>query len=79
MIAELRELGHDLWSFDADDGFQIWCSFRKGTPVTVAWPDHRAISRLFWSAEATPPLYVPGRSEKRLGAARNAEVAAQEA
>jgi hypothetical protein len=56
MIAELRELGHDLWSFDADDGFQIWCSswvgaranrgiildFRWGreVEVTVEWPDH---------------------------------------
>jgi len=23
-IAELRSAGHDLWSFDADDDFEIW-------------------------------------------------------
>ena len=24
-IEELRHLGHDLWSFDASDDFQVWC------------------------------------------------------
>jgi hypothetical protein len=24
-IHELRKLGHDLWSFDESDDFQIWC------------------------------------------------------
>jgi len=25
LVEELRRLGHDLWSFDEDDDFQIWC------------------------------------------------------
>jgi len=26
LIAELRALGHDLWSFDGDGaGFEVWC------------------------------------------------------
>lgn len=25
LVAELRSAGHDLWSFDEGDGFQIWC------------------------------------------------------
>jgi hypothetical protein len=24
-IEDLRALGHDLWSFDEDDDFQLWC------------------------------------------------------
>ncbi|HEY4058664.1 MAG TPA: hypothetical protein VGM39_18755, partial [Kofleriaceae bacterium] len=24
IVEELRALGHDLWSFDEDDEFQIW-------------------------------------------------------
>lgn len=24
-VHELRRLGHDLWSFDEDEDFQIWC------------------------------------------------------
>jgi hypothetical protein len=26
LIDELRQLGHDLWSFDESDDFQIWCA-----------------------------------------------------
>jgi hypothetical protein len=25
LIEELRSLGHDLWSFDESDDFQLWC------------------------------------------------------
>lgn len=25
VIEELRQLGHDLWSFDESDEFQAWC------------------------------------------------------
>lgn len=48
-VSELRALGHDLWSFDESDDFEIWCSnyaeptgpgivatFRR-EEVTAAW------------------------------------------
>jgi hypothetical protein len=25
LVEELRGLGHDLWSFDESDDFQLWC------------------------------------------------------
>ncbi|MFI5298059.1 MAG: hypothetical protein ACHREM_08170 [Polyangiales bacterium] len=53
LVAELRALGHDLWSFDADSGeWEIWCSNYKvptgpGIIVTfrvdrvcVEWSEH---------------------------------------
>lgn len=55
-IRELREQGHDLWSFDEDDDFEIWCpsyakpsgpgiiiSFRACTPTEVQWWDPASI------------------------------------
>jgi len=24
-VKELRDLGHDLWSFDEDDDLEVWC------------------------------------------------------
>lgn len=49
-VDELRELGHDLWSFDEDDEFQTWCpnyenptgpgiviTFSAPNEVTVEW------------------------------------------
>lgn len=53
IVGELRAQGHDLWSFDEDDGFQIWCpswtakpprpgiivDFRRHGEVTVDWPE----------------------------------------
>ena len=49
LVSELRLLGHDLWSFDEDDDFEIWCpdyvnptgpgimvTFRPDS-VAVAW------------------------------------------
>lgn len=51
VIEELRKIGHDLWCFDSDDDFQIWCGdwtkkekmgklvleFTKINLVTVSW------------------------------------------
>ena len=51
VIEELRKIGHDLWCFDSDDDFQIWCGdwtkkekmgklvldFTKINPVIVSW------------------------------------------
>lgn len=53
VVDELRSQGHDLWNFDSDDDFQIWCAswagessrpgivldFRRDGEVTVDWPD----------------------------------------
>ena len=25
LVEELRSLGHDLWSFDESDDFEVWC------------------------------------------------------
>jgi hypothetical protein len=49
-VDELRELGHDLWSFDDDDEYQSWCpnytnptgpgiivTFAAPYEVTVEW------------------------------------------
>ena len=50
VVSELRALGHDLWSFDEDDTFAIWCpnyaqaagpgiviTFRSDGPTEVGW------------------------------------------
>lgn len=41
LVQELRNLGHDLWSFDADDDFEIWCGdWTKGSaggPLVVTF------------------------------------------
>jgi hypothetical protein len=57
VVNELRSLGHDLWSFDADGAeFEIWCgdyaaegggtplviTFRYPNVVTVEWSTRRA-------------------------------------
>jgi len=53
IIAELRSQGHDLWNFDWDDDFQLWCpnysegrgvsgltiDFRRTGDVEVTWSD----------------------------------------
>jgi hypothetical protein len=52
VIAELRALGHDLWSFDQNDVFEVWCpdwhvpsgpgivvTF-AGLAVSVEWSQH---------------------------------------
>ena len=52
LVAELRLLGHDLWSFDESDDMEAWCpdwhtptgpgivvTFRPGA-VEVEWSDH---------------------------------------
>ena len=49
-VSELRSLGHDLWSYDEDDEFEIWgpnyaqpsspgvvITFRSGGPTEVTW------------------------------------------
>ena len=49
-VAELRALGHDLWSFDESTDFQIWCpnyaqptgpgiivTFTESEDVVVEW------------------------------------------
>lgn len=51
-VAQLRDLGHDLWSFDEVDGYVTWCPnwstpdgkglkivFSSRDNVTVAWSD----------------------------------------
>ena len=51
LVSDLRSLGHDLWSFDEDDDFEIWCpdyarptgpgiivTFRPDS-VEVAWKE----------------------------------------
>ena len=44
LLDELRQLGHDLWSFDESDDFQIWCGswLQPGRPeqliVTLRYP-----------------------------------------
>jgi hypothetical protein len=53
VVSDLRALGHDLWSFDADgDTFEIWCpnyaqptgpgiviTFRSDGPTEVNWSE----------------------------------------
>ena len=52
IIEGLRLVGHDLWSFDEENDFEIWCpdysggqgrglilTFRVDGPVEVDWSD----------------------------------------
>ena len=55
IIGELRLLGHDIWSFDEDDEWQIWCGnwiksensgklnlhFRSADGVQATWNEHK--------------------------------------
>ena len=49
-VARLRDCGHDLWSYDEDDDFEVWgpsyappsgpgivITFRAGGPTEVKW------------------------------------------
>ena len=44
IIEELRKLGHDLWSFDADVSRQLWCpdwgKTSHGLHLNFYVPDH---------------------------------------
>jgi hypothetical protein len=54
-VAELREGGHDLWSYDENDEFEVWgpnyvspsgpgllITFRASGPTEVSWSPHTA-------------------------------------
>jgi len=53
LVAELRELGHDLWSFDETDDSQTWCPNweRQSGPGIVVVFSPNAVS-VEWSSEA---------------------------
>ncbi|MDP2344401.1 MAG: hypothetical protein Q8O67_25810 [Deltaproteobacteria bacterium] len=53
IVERLRLVGHDLWSFDEEEEYEIWCpdysrgqgrglilTFRVDGPVEVDWSDH---------------------------------------
>ncbi|RKG82462.1 hypothetical protein [Corallococcus terminator] len=60
MVEDLRQLGHDLWSFDASDEMQTWCgnwtepekdprvfidfTYREGMPPEVSITVKRRLS-----------------------------------
>jgi len=58
LVGELRSLGHDLWSYDEEDEYEIWgpdyhtpkgpgiiVTFRDSGSVTVAWSKTVSASR----------------------------------
>ncbi len=60
IINELRNLGHDLWSFDESDDFQLWCG------SWVAWKHpYELIVEMSYRADEPRAVAVTFRSVTR--------------
>ncbi len=54
VVEELRELGHDLWSFDESDEMEVWCpnyQTSSGPGIVVTFAAERV--DVTWSGPST--------------------------
>ncbi|MEO8553660.1 MAG: hypothetical protein ABI678_26985 [Kofleriaceae bacterium] len=56
-IAELRGLGHDLWSFDSDGEWEIWCpNYATPTGPGIIIHFSRELVSVSWTRRWRPAL-----------------------